>query len=768
MKTDNRLKSLFVAGVAVGGMAALCVYAVPVYEVKDADVGQAAVMCRTVGVEVVAEDLFACKDFWKLRIHGDRLKIEADSVQGGVKGLCLSGSDKKCDTAWSATSGRIPIKGVGRRYRLGFRVNTTVQIKIPNYLDGEGWRSAIFWHDTDGKEISKTYISYFAPKGQGTDVAMHGDIPEGVASFSIRLGFDWPNIGPGDKVEFSRLSFEELPDSPAFAREAWFVSEVRKGGRISWEADVPAGCAICFQWRGAESASALVGRSFRGPDGTDGSFYKEPFVAKSLAVQYRALLVSNGKATPALREVSGGGWTDRDWTVAGDVRPPYVRRVSPSPTRNAFAALRIEVGDATSMVLWDSLKVSVDGKDRTAAFVRNGNVISLNAPSGGWAPGLHTSEISVVDFHGNRANSWKTFYIGDAPTTPKVSLRDDGMTLIDGSPFFPIGMYAVCKREFNGNSLDVAFKGLKDAGFNMAHTYGNSYDPEFLAAASKYRMKLWVEGRHSIRNLIDIGRHNPNIIAWYIGDDTSDHMSPEQEADYDEWVKSVDPTRITVQADPIFLWHGAASRYADYVTATDGFMPEIYPVRDASAVRTCVAATVRDMKQFREDVRLHGGGRPRTCWAIIQYFKGWGWNLFPTRDQLFAMTWAAVIHGAHGVIWYTYGGFYDEKRKSYNEGVTSSPERWQAMSELATQLQQLTPVLVERMPREQPKVEILSGPEKDPLGENPSVTVLLKRHAGKNFLFMVNASTEPVKAKVTMPDGGVTEWKLPPFGVRIP
>ena len=99
MKTGNRLKSLFVAGVAVGGMAALCVYAVPVYEVKDADVGQAAVMCRTVGVEIVAEDLFACKEFWKLRIHGDRLKIEADSVQGGVKGLCLSGSDKKCDTA---------------------------------------------------------------------------------------------------------------------------------------------------------------------------------------------------------------------------------------------------------------------------------------------------------------------------------------------------------------------------------------------------------------------------------------------------------------------------------------------------------------------------------------------------------------------------------------------------------------------------------------------------------------------------------------------
>ena len=194
------------------------------------------------------------------------------------------------------------------------------------------------------------------------------------------------------------------------------------------------------------------------------------------------------------------------------------------------------------------------------------------------------------------------------------------------------------------------------------------------------------------------------------------------------------------------------SRYADYVTATDGFMPEIYPVRRAAGDqtdRTCVAMTIRDMKQFARDVRLHGGGRPRTCWAIIQYFKGWtGWAHFPTREQLFATTFAAVIHGAHGVTWYTYGGFGE------NEGVTSTPERWLNICDLAKRLSALSPVLVERTPPQPPAPTVVSGPRVDPLG-GPSVTCLLKRHAGWNYLFAVNAADEPVSAELSA-DGART------------
>ena len=717
-------------------------YSAPVYEAKNTDVSSDAITCRLAGTSVLGRDVFALHDFWTIANYDNRLGIEVGGVRDGVKGLCLDGSAKICDTAWSATSGKISLKGAGPRYRLGFSIDTTITVKLPN-SDGENWRSTIFWQDANGKEVAKTPIAYSVPKGQRTDVAVLGNIPKGATSFSLRLGFDWPNIGPANRVVFSSLSFEELADSPFYAPEATFVSEVREGGAIAWRTAVPDGCAVLFQWRGASSLEELVKKPFSGPNGTDQTFFEAPFQADAPFVQYRVLLRSSGKATPALYEVSGGKWIDRDWTLMGDVCPPRVRRVSPSPTCNSAETLRISVKDATSTVLWDSLKVSVDGVDRTAAFTREGDVISLEAPSGGWTPGLHTAEVCVVDFHMNKAKSAKMFYVGEAPTTPKVTLRDDGITLIDNKPFFPIGIYAVCKREFNGNSYDTAFRGLKEAGFNLAHTYGNSYAPDFLAAAAKYGFKLWVAARFPDKRLIDEGRHNPSIIAWYLGDDTSDHILPELEADYDEAVKAVDPTRITVQADPILSSNGGASRYADYVTATDGFLPEIYPIRNKEGDptdKTCVAVTIRDMKQFAVDVRLKGDGKPRTCWAILQYFKGWsGWLHFPSREQLFATTFAAIIHGAHGVTWYTYGGF------DKNEGVTTTSERWRNICDLASRLSALSPVLVERTPPQPTAPTVVFGPKTDPLGA-PSVTCLLKRHEGWNYLLAVNAAAEPVSA----------------------
>ena len=740
-----RVRARFCMLTASSLAAVLSVFAASVYEIKDADVSSDAVKCRRSGISVLEGDLFAQKDFWTLRNYENRLSVDVGGTHDGVKGLYLGGSAKACDTAWSATSGKMLLKGAGRRYRLAFSVNSSIVVKLPN-SDGENWCGRMFWYGADGKELSKEQIGYFVNRGQRTNVAVYGDIPEGAVSFSVRLGFDSPNIGPANSLLYSDLSFEELADTPSFANEASFVSEVRSGGNISWRADIPEGCAVLFQWRGASSFVELAKKPFVGPNGTDSTFFDAPFAADAAAIQYRVTLRSNGKSTPALHEVSGGKWTDGGWTPVGDTMPPRVRRTSPSPTRDPAETLRIEVKDATSTVMWDSLNVIVDGVDKTAAFLRDGDVISLDAPSGGWAQGLHTAKVRVVDFHGNKAQSTKMFYVGEAPTTPKVTLRDDGMTLVDGKPFFPIGMYAVCKRDFNGKNFDTAFKGLKAAGFNLAHTYGNSYASDFLAAAAKYDVKLWVAARFPDRRLIDTGRHNPCIIAWYLGDDTSDHILPELEADYDEAVKAVDPTRITVQADPIISSRGGSSRYADYVTATDGFLPEIYPVRNKEGDptdKTCVATAIRDMRQFAEDVHLHGDGKPRTCWAILQYFKGWsGWQHFPTREQLFATTFAAIIHGAHGVTWYTYGGF------DKNEGVTSSPERWKNICELATRLSELSPVLVERTPRQPAVPSVLAGPKKDPLG-GPSVTCLLKRHDGWSYILAVNAAAEPVSAALS-------------------
>ena len=81
----------------------------------------------------------------------------------------------------------------------------------------------------------------------------------------------------------------------------------------------------------------------------------------------------------------------------------------------------------------------------------------------------------------------RTFAVDRLPDAPRATLRDDGITLIDGKPFFPIGAYAVSRREFNGNDLDRAFRDLKAAGFNFAHTYGGLEDDFAPFAVHVYR-----------------------------------------------------------------------------------------------------------------------------------------------------------------------------------------------------------------------------------------------------------------------------------------
>ena len=367
----------------------------------------------------------------------------------------------------------------------------------------------------------------------------------------------------------------------------------------------------------------------------------------------------------------------------------------------------------------------------------------------------------------NRDALVEALYAQDAPP-PKATLRDDGMTLIDGKPFFPIGMYSVCRREFNGDNLDRAFAGLKDAGFNFAHTYGDSYDPEFLSAARRHGFKLWVQARMPDEKFLSVGRHDPSILAWYLGDDTATHITPQELKAYNAAVKAVDPFRLTCQADGLHA-ELPVSRYAAYVRWTDVFMPEIYPVRNGEgdvSDRTCVASVIRDMKRCVEDMRRFGDGRPHGLWPIIQYFKGWGdWGHFPTREQLFAMTWASLIHGANGITWYTYGGRTDPAKGLHNAGVTSTPERWKAISDLATQIRHWSPVLLERTPREQPMVTIVEGPAQDPLGLGPSVTALMKRHEGRSHIFAVNASPEPVTARIAISGSDTITERFAPFGV---
>ncbi|MBQ2628646.1 MAG: hypothetical protein IJG13_03110 [Kiritimatiellae bacterium] len=446
-----------------------------------------------------------------------------------------------------------------------------------------------------------------------------------------------------------------------------------------------------------------------------------------------------------------------------DVRPPRVRVADPGPTADVWRPLRLVVQDPSG-VDWFSIAIAVDGTECTRLFRREGDAMILERPSAPWTSGVHKISVSVSDRCGNAVDAAKSFVIGNAPNAKGTSLRDDGVLLVGGQPFFPIGIYGVGKQAFNAYDLDRAVSDLKAAGFNTVQSYIFGRDPEFLEAVGRHGMKMWTDARKPDDDFVERIRFNPDVIAWYLGDDTFDNTTPEQLHDRDDYMKAFDPSRLTCQADPVWSY-STVDRYCHYAAATDVFLPEIYPVRGKSEDedRACVAFVIRDMRRIAADNRAFGGKRAHATWPIIQEFCGWSsWKRMPREDEFYGMCFAALVHGAKGITLYTYGGGLGAGVEVpgtpvKNIGVTLSENIWRATTNVSRRISSLAPVLLERDGPQPPPPEIMSGPQRDALDEGPSVTMLEKLHGGWTYILAVNAADAQVKARFSVGAAGPVE-----------
>lgn len=438
--------------------------------------------------------------------------------------------------------------------------------------------------------------------------------------------------------------------------------------------------------------------------------------------------------------------------------PPTVVRTSESPINDGGKPLIVKLTDDSgdSGLDWSSVILVLDGRDVTDKKQRTQDGFLIH-PEEPFSQGLHKLRISAADYNGNTVERTVFFLVGEKAKTGIVTLRDDGVTMIDGKPFFPIGIYNVSKQDFNGHNLDKALADLKEAGFNFINHYPpkrNLDFQEFLDAAKKYDFKVFISGGGGANdsNLERIAGHiaadrlHPAVIAWYIADDTATYNSPEQIRERTALVRDLAPHLITAHADAPF-WENK-SRFRQYTTAAPAFLPELYPVRKNTQkdAETSVATIIRDMEECLRDIRLTGAA-PVALWPIIQYFKGYAsWERFPTAAELRAMSYASLIHGANGITWYT----YRSTPKDGNFGVTASPEHWDNICKLATEIKLLTPILIERDAEKQFVPRIVSGPTKNTLG-GASITARTKNHAGKIYLFSVNSTTKNVRAEFSAP-----------------
>lgn len=219
--------------------------------------------------------------------------------------------------------------------------------------------------------------------------------------------------------------------------------------------------------------------------------------------------------------------------------------------------------------------------------------------------------------------------------------------------FFPIGIYHAVHGDAFGQRHDLA--DFAAAGFNTVHLWPVQDIDAALDAAE--RLGLQVVVQHPDEGLARRRHGSPAMLAWMLEDEPSEFIPAAQQsqrlAAFDLQVarfKSFDLHRAILLVDgpgiaPRYQWN-----WRNWLPKADiaaqfnyPFARRFDPVLDIDRVALSVSRAVR----------LTGGTKP--IWYIAQSFadpvRGW---YMPTPEQLRALVFTALVHGASGVIHFSY------------------------------------------------------------------------------------------------------------------
>ena len=313
-----------------------------------------------------------------------------------------------------------------------------------------------------------------------------------------------------------------------------------------------------------------------------------------------------------------------------------------------------------------------------------------------------------------------------APVKRKVYFDRRGRTIVDGKPFFPLGMFS---GEVNQEMLDIYAEGPFNclmpyvrptkAGFDLCHEKGLKV--MFFSNGgwgSKDGGKGWIENR------IATFKDHPAMLAWYMSDEPSLGMAPKL-AVRREWAHAADPDHPTW----VVLDHPRNVRY--YLDSFDAYAMDKYPVPRQPIENVIESMRLGNAATF--------GVKP--TWYVPQAF-GWGWlgrprthGRGPNRDELANMTWQSIAGGANGIIYYSFGQVMKRPRDDSEDSFKAA---WERVKSAATEVKKYEAVLLSA--EDAPAVS----------GATEAVAVRIWRHEGHIYLLAVNCTREPQKATLSL------------------
>lgn len=285
-------------------------------------------------------------------------------------------------------------------------------------------------------------------------------------------------------------------------------------------------------------------------------------------------------------------------------------------------------------------------------------------------------------------------------------LTEDGMTLVNGEPFFARGLYHVEPEDYEL---------VKAHGFNVVQCHADNVEAAEAAGLNTGVALYWGSspGSEAWRAKVDLLLDNESIFAWWIQDEPDgSRMSTDLLADCYMYIRERDPNR------PAYTCLCVPGSYPDYAPQTDIVSIDVYPIG-----RGRIESIAETLEHAQNVIPNH-----------VNYFIGqiWPW---PNARQVEApehraMTYLALTHGARGLFWYS---FRDPNWYIPDD----NPAVWAEMKRVNDELTVLEPALLNAN-----------------LGEatfaHGAIHASARRAGDELFVMAVNPTEEPVSAQLLL------------------
>ncbi|MBN8587951.1 MAG: chitobiase/beta-hexosaminidase C-terminal domain-containing protein [Rhodothermia bacterium] len=353
-----------------------------------------------------------------------------------------------------------------------------------------------------------------------------------------------------------------------------------------------------------------------------------------------------------------------------------------------------------------------------------------------------TTELNTTITLTNRHRFSKKATLIKLPFEPNAVQIDrlTGGLWSDGLPLFPFGFYAYSPLQPTLPEEEAV------KGFNMISPYqkieaGTRAERKaYLDRAAQLGMKVHfnllsvaggggvsqeengkpnsvAEKRALLRAEIEAFKKHPALLGWYISDEPSAvNIPPAPLEELYRFIKSIDPYH------PITIVFNEVNNPTLYSGAMDIVMADPYPIPNQP---------IAQVQTFTEKL-VRGFRYQKPVWIVPQAFGGgeW-WQREPTRQEIRAMTYLALIHGATGIQYFIRHGL---------NGFPKSTDVWNEAGAVAREVMEMTPFLLSDLPA----AEVATN--------DPNLVIRTARYDGSWLVMLVNLENQPKTFSIRIPE----------------